>query len=129
MNHIKKEKNKKKEARKFERLKNRFIFNDYVLLGDLESGWRLLAINAGVDDEPILSSDTSSLEDLYKFGKDTIELDLGVVISKVNLGIAIFLLVIMILNACIFKNSTLRCGLLGMELMIMITSLVINLVG
>lgn len=116
--------NNKKDIKRFNKLKWGFGTDDYVLLGNVKN-WKLVSVDSDISNEAVLSSEESTLDDLYEFGKKTIEIRLGKAIALCNLIIMAILMILLVLNIFIFKNDLLRVGVLSAELVVIIIDMVI----
>lgn len=76
------------------------------------------------DNEPIMSSDTHTLEQLKEYAKTHHKVDFGVVIAKIYIIIAIINLICVVLNSFIIKSKFINGLNNGISLIIMISCLV-----
>lgn len=114
----------KRDKLKFSEISRRVITNDYLLLGSLEDGWKLIKMDS-CDGDYIMSSKESSFKDLRKYVKDHVDIRLSTVLTRVDLGIMIICLIILIINAIFFKNEYVRMAIYGVEYCVLVTSWVI----
>lgn len=76
------------------------------------------------DNEPIMSSDTHTLEQLKEYVKTHHKVDFGVLIAKIYIIIAIINLISIVLNSFIIKSKFISGLNNGISLIIIITCLV-----
>lgn len=76
------------------------------------------------DNEPIMSSDTHTLEQLKEYAKTHHKVDFGVIISKIYIIIATINLISMVLNSFIIKSKFINGLNNGISLIIIISCLV-----
>ena len=76
------------------------------------------------DNEPIMNSDTHTLEQLKEYAKTHHKVDFGVVIAKIYIIIAIINLISIVLNSFIIKSKFINGLNNGISLIIIITCLV-----
>lgn len=97
----------------------------------LEETWKVYAKYSGwIDDDskPIMTSETHTYEDLYKFAKERNVWDCDLMIGKVSMIIMTIILIIAVLNL-FWNNAELRGAIWGINIfgiIISITRLVIS---
>ena len=76
------------------------------------------------DNKLIMSNETNTIDDLYNFAKKHHKIDEHLYMSKFNIIIAWLCLLLVILNIVFFKNDIIRGFILGIDFMIIVSSLV-----
>lgn len=75
--------------------------------------------------KPIMTSDDSTIDDLYNFAKKHHKINIQRAAVMVNLIITYICLIILILNSFIFNSDFIRYFVLGMDIEIIIINLVL----
>lgn len=75
------------------------------------------------DNEAIMSSETNTIDDLYKFAKDHHKVDEIEVELTIDSIIAFLLMILQIINFAVLKNDYIKGLILGSDLMIIISCL------
>ena len=76
------------------------------------------------DNGVIMSSETNTIDELYEYAKSHHQIDEHFSIGRLNIIMAWVCMILMIINIILFKNETLRGLLIGIDLMIIIYSIV-----
>lgn len=80
------------------------------------------------DNEPIMSSEKNSINELYQYAKKHHKIDEHSFILKLNIIVAWVVLILMIINFLFFKNEIFRGLLLGIDLTIIFYSIVSHII-
>lgn len=75
--------------------------------------------------KPIMTSDNSTIDDLYEFAKKHHKIDVTKSILMVNTIICFFSMIVLTLNIIFFNNDFIRYFILGMDIAIIIIDIVI----
>ena len=118
--------NKKQDMWKIRRMlgENYHLCEECGFDNGFKTTWKLYAKYAGwIDDgsEPIMTSETHTYEDLYKFAKEHCVWDCDLVVGKASMVVLIIILVIAILN-CFWNNKILMGFIWGINVFSIILS-------
>ncbi len=78
--------------------------------------------------KPIMTSETNTAEELYKYAKKHYKWNLATILSKANFIIGLIALIVLIINIFVIKNDTLRRVVLTVNLCSIFTSTIILIV-
>lgn len=123
--------NKEKEIRKL--LSKRYHLcvsweNDIItwkLFKQYENGDPIYYSN---DNKPIMTSETHTPEQLYKFAKIHHKIDEHLFLNKMNVNVSFIVMILIITNIIFFKNDFIKGILMGIDVMIVLYCIVSHII-